>query len=488
MKKNKLYDAFIDRCPLTKKELLDQGFTETELMDMILLTKITTRNDLYIPGNLEDFYQYGMELDDNCDYYHAQKCFKRCLEIDPNFYPALIRLASTMAYKKKYKNLLKYLAPLKDSDNPRYRSDYNFYLYLLSFTLNLSKEHTEYLSKLKKHDFIITGEKNDPKIALQNKMRMYVIGGQFYEALQVFREIKSNAREFSSEISLLENLFIPAKLNLQKRISTLESMIASSDYEGVSALLSKEIVIHYLRSSERYYLDIANDILMMRKTKEPIYQISNAYSDKTHQAIAKKQYEKAYLCNRSFAQDKNIPPQNDYLNMLLEAVLETKHTLMRKKAEDGEGPSFSNLKFFADSLYQGEYRASEDALEVYLESIGKGNYAYLIEAFIEVDIQRKETQFYRPLAILGDIICNSFVLKINRLTDEAERYIKEGRLDTAKLLLDMLIEATKRGHIGAADKTWYSRISHLNLSIASKCALASGTALTIERQSQTNAE
>ena len=80
-----IYQIIINKKPITKIELIKQGFNEFEINQIIeegILKPID--NNEYKLYSLYELYYYGLNLLSKNQAYQANACFKRCYELEPN--------------------------------------------------------------------------------------------------------------------------------------------------------------------------------------------------------------------------------------------------------------------------------------------------------------------------------------------------------------------------------------------------------------------
>jgi len=78
-----LYELIINRQLINRNVLLNSGYSESAIEELLQKGVIKETNGNYSFVDVNGLYEYGESLILNSDYNKANACFRICIEIDP---------------------------------------------------------------------------------------------------------------------------------------------------------------------------------------------------------------------------------------------------------------------------------------------------------------------------------------------------------------------------------------------------------------------
>ncbi|MCI8498459.1 MAG: hypothetical protein HFG33_03570 [Bacilli bacterium] len=97
----------------------------------------------------KSYYEKGKELTMKGESSAAAKAFNRCYQLDPERPDINFRMFYNCIMDGSYKDVLIYFQAMRKTKNGHFLGDCNFYLYLLSFLIELPKEYREEVTKMR---------------------------------------------------------------------------------------------------------------------------------------------------------------------------------------------------------------------------------------------------------------------------------------------------------------------------------------------------
>ena len=154
-----LYESMMKVEFITTKEIKELGFTQHEIAKLVeegILIRV--QRGFYNFGNVDSLYLYGKSLIDSKKREEGLEVFKRCYALDSTNVNVALQLMLNNVKNKEYDEILKYYDVLYNSDNTNIR--YLYYLYLISFIIELPEHYKDIVKDLKPQDLMV--EEIDP--------------------------------------------------------------------------------------------------------------------------------------------------------------------------------------------------------------------------------------------------------------------------------------------------------------------------------------
>lgn len=437
---DKLCELVINGEELTTKKLNENGFSSkniTELIEKGYLIRI--KRGYYNFYEINSLILYGKRLLKNNRYSSALECFETCYGIDPNNKDVNMQLFLCNILIKNYIKALKYLENLY-VNNQLMVVDYNFYIFLLNFVIELPNMYREYAKNLGFDDLMIDyNEKFDNKFFLQNKVRLSVFNQRFILALKQYNEFtKDKTKLEAPEIIIKKILRQLIEIQIISKEKIL-GLIKNKKYEEVKNYLNNLQTRYNLSISDKYIL-ILIDTLLDIKTKKNIF-ISQVFTAKNvFEAIDGKNYKLAL----SFCEEYNT--KNTFENclkiLLLDIEEEINNIKNKKIVKDDIQLAIKEKKISVDDIInnfkKNEVNDAIDLLKNFLESINKSQYIFLVLSLIKISILGKDNTFIKPINLLMLLSKDEFKFDINEYISEFYKCIEKNNLELAKIYMEII--------------------------------------------------
>ncbi len=321
-----IYDLLLTGKELSKKTLKSAKLDSSRVEALQKAGLLLEENGTYTVTEFRTLYIYANSLIKKGDLDRAKAYFELCYRLDVNRTILLPVLENLLL--ERYALALKHLEFLKTAEGTSYTRDYDFYLYVLSFLMELPSDLVKRTKKLDTEDILVQND-NAPHTEMTNRIRTLIFEQKFKKAVSLTNET------FEEEI--------PRELAILRRASSLiaveqddfkESLIYNIERKNitrVAALIQRESTRHKLKKMYIYYLLIARDILDMYMTRV-IPPCTFPKSDNIYELIKTKNYDIALLRNLELAEKRQIPIQKNHLGILLSIAAD-----MMRRIETGDG-------------------------------------------------------------------------------------------------------------------------------------------------------
>ncbi len=456
---NNLYDGIINGNELTTKELNSYGFTSKDLSDLIeQKTLKRIKKGYYSFLKIDDLFYYGKKLISKKEYEKATKCFEKCYELDQTHPGTCFQLFLRSINKKDYKTALKYFDVLLNTDNPYYRADSNFYLYLLSIITNISEKHKDYARYLKLEDIRVDfQDKRYENIPMQNKIRIAVLQRKFSYALKQLNNLISEQKNLTVQDIITRTLLYQAIEVEKLSRNTLLELTKTKQYDKIISYLEDKQQRHNLSLIDSYILKLAKDLLNIQNShiipKTIIFQIENIF-----EAIDGCNYKLALHLNNSYNQKNNINCSENTINLLLSDIIElinqlenpiqqniseeiTKETIVSQPIKDSNATFSDVIGYLIKNDLENAFRILKD----YMVSINKSEYEFLIIDLIKLSLIEKDIAFIKPMTTLTYLSRENFNFDISSYIQDFYITLSQNRFDEARIYLDIISKANKIG-------------------------------------------
>lgn len=474
---NKVYEKVIGGgVVLTTKELNSYGFNSKDLNELINNgTLERLKRGFYIFLKIDDLFYYGNTLIANKEYKKAKQCFLKCLEIDAKYPGANFRLFLMEIQDKNYEKAFEYFEQIYDSDNKFYNVDNNVYLYLLSVIIKLPEKYRNYARNLKLEDLIISKDdkryKDKPE---QNRIRRLIYNKKFWLANRQLKDV-CNEKGKTSVQALLTKELLNQALAVQKNVmKNIIDLMLQEKYQEVLSYYDEMDTRYDIGIANQYIIMIIKDLLSIIKNNT-IPEVLIDSTDKVLDAIKGRNYELALKLNIEYNKTKNIANEKSPLYVALKAInreisklressksitsvqeeiLEVKESpvqiekVMRPYVEnktqavvvESNKPTMTNanIEDIVKYLVIQDLDSAVLAVRLYLNSIDKKQYEFLIINLIKLSLLEKDVAFVKPMATLAQISRDNYEFNISEYISEFYMTVSHNNFLEAKINLDIL--------------------------------------------------
>ena len=354
---------------------------------------------------------------------------------------------------KKYDLILEYIDPFIETENNKYKNDYNLYLLLLSRIIKMPDKYINYVRKLTVEDILIpVKEQKNENIIIENNARTLIMQQKLISASIELKKLTFIPREKNSIIRNLIHDAVEVQNNDKKKILEL---LYDKNYKGIVRYLRNNEKYRNLSKNDKYILLIAEEILKVVETGV-IPEQSNLDTNRLFDAIDGRNYTLALILSEKYSKKNNISFKDNTIYLLLNDLCE-----IISKIEEELRCSSIDVKSIIYNLKNNKYNKAFSILEEYLIYNQKENYKFLIENLIKICIIEKDSSYEEPINILEEIINDNYIFDVSYYIFKYQSAINNNN-DVAVLYLDIINKSSdlvKKTGVIEIDKD----ISNLNI-------------------------
>lgn len=461
-KMSRLYDFLIENKQISIVNLFRCHFSMKEIQEFVS-SGVLSRDNMFMFDfhDAEGIFSYGKEMTYAKNYYKAKRCFEICLKIDPDHPEANKRLFLDCITLRQFDRALKYLTPLEKAPDLKIRRDYNFYLFLLSFLTRLPAKEAGIVAKMQLDDILLY--KNDSSygdINSQNDIRQKVFEQDFYLAMcNVTESYKDQYLETDKTICL--DLIAEARKKKRKMFYELISLLDNEEYHLAAELLKKESASHPLSDSKKMFLLITMAIDYMETTGKAPIPVEAEATDCLG-LIYLKQFDKAHrmIVNRPFQKESSIQDRQLALCLKKAAVLQA--SLLPKRDANLE-----ILTSIQKSIESGLTDSAKGVSHIYLSSIQKDDYCYLIDGLVDL-MYDTNGEASIVMETLAELAAGNFYFDACKCIYEIDCLIGMNCFGRARRYINILKGALSNGHVDIPANEIEDMLGNLNTLLQSK--------------------
>lgn len=437
LKINKLYDEMIKVDEISTKEIKNLDFNGndiSELVDTGIITRV--RRGYYIIGDVSKLYGYGRLLIELKRREDAMLCFEKCFQIDNTNVDVAHQLFINSVKINDCDKAIVYFDVLYQSDPNSKR--YLFYLYLLSFIVDLPDKYKDIVSNITYDD--LKYEEDSPK----NKYQNYIIGLVMNGKLPYAFSKKNNIiyfEDYADRIMLKE-----ATANYAKYKASLEALIRDAKYVDAINLLKKENEVRNLSIYNSYLMYLMEDILSIQETSKVKDVVVVEHTINMFNAINNNNYELALELCIEHNEKINLKNEDNMMFILLSRIVELKKqyvttedvVVLEEVINEEVIPGKEVIPFsdIVSSLVNNDINFN-NVLYDYLDGINLvGYYDFIIKLIELANIDGKG--YTGVLIVLTQIVNGSYVFDSNYYIRLFYESIGSNELDKANIYLDIL--------------------------------------------------
>ncbi len=468
-KLKKVYDVFLSGQSLNLPNLWSMGLRNEDLRLFVQKGYISKTGLANYTLNDPDFiFEYGCILTENKDYYRAKKCFLKCLEMNPFHEGAITRMILDLIALDRYDEILPLLSRLAVSKEDRVRANYNFFLFLLSYAIELPYEYRTIVKNMQIDDILLPNDSQNKETEESNEIRRLAFAQDFYTAVVNFSN-EIEGKYLPAEGAIIIDLLIRARKNKKESFHRLINALRTFNIRIARNLLAKEESVHNLTNSKKMLLLLCNDIISMQETQVPSAPIAGESED-IFRLVCLKQYEKALHNSLIFYQDDLAKPQTEELNRLLASAsrLQRDLTAQSKRMGNTRG-SFDDIKeSILKSLQAEDWPLAFELVRIHLASRGHEKYSYIVENLIRLSYILKSPSVMSPLATMNQIVAGDYRIDSYHYIELIDDCLKENRISEAKIYFETLSRALLEGHTDLPPEELHDIFSSLRCRLKTK--------------------
>ena len=450
---NRLYNLLLENKELTTKNLNEYGFNSKEINLLIeegILRRIKRGYYTFLAD--DKLFSYGEKLLEEKEYKKADKCFEKCYELNSFNYGACTRVFLISIVNRNYELSFRCLESLFALEEPRYRSDANYYMYLLSMITNIPEKYIEYAKNICFEDVIV--EPNDIRyenVELENEIRINSLKRKFVYAIKLSNDLFAQSESFDVLSKISKHLIVKAS-NVQKvSKSKLLVLLKKSRYNDMVTFYEKEQLMHNLSIADNYVLKVLKQIIEIKKTGKIPEKVNSKEINTTLDAIDCNDYELAFELCEKFNEENNINSTESIISILLSDIMDLIYEIsLDKKTKDKEINKLiqkeekleeeENVKFADILSYLLNYELDNafSALSSYMKCINKKEYEFLVVSLIKLGLVKNDAAYMDAMMVLTNITKNNFNFDVSIYVQEFYLSLSQNKFEEAKIYLDII--------------------------------------------------
>lgn len=454
-----IYSLNIETIFENGREKLEKGKIEEALALFDDCYKINSKD------SFERLVQYAYESIKKGMHEIATICFEKCHELEPNNKMIDFQLLIRAVHSDDYDKTFELFDQLYDTNNPYYKIDNNFYLFVMSEFFVIPEKYREYTKSLKLEDILIPeGDSRYSQNDKQNEIRKLIFKRKFNEARKNLEGLEINTPHDSFAKELL-NKAAQAKRDLKKQMCIY---IKQKDYERVKQALTEKLLFITLSRDNIYVLKLINEMENITKSQKPP-KVAPCESQGIFDLIDAKEYQKAKERYETIIKEKDLDGDSIPLLLLLNDICDLINTFDNSKNDAVEASSVSNeLPVVSDSeeikitsgvvstssllmepsiasitiyLLQGKVDESLSSLKELLKSFNLSNYEFLVSDLIQIGVIEKSTA--EALTVLTAIKNNNYYFDLYTYIKLFYEAVEKKNIPVARLYLDIISNSGK---------------------------------------------
>ena len=128
-----LYELIINRQLINRNVLLNSGYSESAIEELLQKGVIKETNGNYSFVDVNGLYEYGESLILNSDYNKANACFRICIEIDPTHRNSYFQRIVSSLKNDDFEMVARYFSNMLKIEGQEFTQDNNLYILLLNY-------------------------------------------------------------------------------------------------------------------------------------------------------------------------------------------------------------------------------------------------------------------------------------------------------------------------------------------------------------------
>lgn len=431
----------------------------------------------------EELYKEGKRLLAEKDFDKAYDYFRKSYKMCPRNYTVCFKLFVQSIRDMNYDEAFNYYEKLCFTNSPYNKNDNNFYLYLLSIITEVPDKYKEYVKRLTIDDIKVSiHDSRYQDASMQNKIRISAMQGKLSYAISLLNQLSNRGDVYSTQLLITKTLLRQAADVERKNKDTLMELIKSKRYKEIVDFLENKKEKQNLNANDKYILRITEQIIEIQYTNK-VPEQTICTSECINEAIEAHNYDLALSICKSYDYKYNINDEDNMVYLLLVDICDliSKMTLNEEqleivdtkeevsKEEVSRKEEDTPLENIIGYLVNNDLDNMFSRLSIYLSSINKEKYEFLIVSLIKISLIEKDMAFTKPILTLIDISKDTYNFDITKYIQQFYITLAQNKLDEAKIYLsiieisqdlvdikisiDDLLQALKNVEVKQEDKT-----------------------------------
>ena len=436
---------------LNDENLKSSGYDELDIKNMLDDNILVKEDNAYRFNDVNGLYQYvyinDLKKSAKANY------FKRCLDIDFAYKPALEALLKLAIDNRDYEQIFGYLDTLMFQANRYEEIDINFYLFLLSFMTKLPNKYHNYLENLSEKDYLLL--LNDPRysdVKKSNDIRQMVLSGKFHLACNEIRKI--NKEQKNNELnSNVTHLIYNVRNYLDSKILKATQKRNYTELENI--LTEKQTNVGLDRK----------EFFLLRLVRKINNIISNNYVYGKYKIAAKSVYEAIDANDFSIAkellkkelEDRGLDINKDALYLLLRDIVILKNDLVYKNRlakKDNYKDIIALIDSVKTSLQNNDKDKAWNLLNSFLINFNCEKYTGFVLEIIDYCRATNNPTLIKPIIAIKSIINSTYEFDMEYFVNIINKSIKRQDLGAGGAAINVIKEACKLNLVSVDSKVY----------------------------------
>lgn len=413
----KIFEAVSDDTTVSTSFLKGLGITPYHIRRLKGLGYLSSKSrGVYGLDTSKTLYLRGIYHQDREEFSLAEDYFKSCYALNPNETNVSFQLFRLAIMRGNYDESFGYFDSMKDSTDAEFRKDARYYMYLLSYIIELPEKYIDAVLRMNIRSVEI------PSVLMV--VRKAVFNQDFDEALKYAHGILGKSQDAVISVGLLKRV-IDVKENKK---ACIERLIQYKEYMQIKLMLENDGKMHVLSSDEKMLLLAINKILKVDMGKELKDESTMSMEEK---CLLNGEFYKVLDIEAEKWEDK----QNSLLVLLLNSYLNPNIQEERKEKQD---TSISNSTKMYIALMDGSTNLALNHLHKYLEEIGQLRYFEFMKGHIKLALIEEDAIFMTPMRLLVKISDGEFKFDLEGYIEKLENAFYKGLYQEATIYLEII--------------------------------------------------
>lgn len=354
MKKDKIElicEMIIKKIPLTKQNLLNNGFTIYEINELLEEHLLFIEENTYKLYSLYELFYYGIKLLSLNEFQKANVCFEICYQLEPNNRDFALQLFLISLKLCNYRVASDKFSVVEKIESEKNATENNLFLYLLSIVTSCPKGYEERLSMIDYDSCLLPENSKEYHKEEINNIRHAVMKNKFEYALELLNgmRIKEPIKLVNQEV--LRELLIQV-LNREYRFyNDILNFAKTKRYHVIMSYISNKHKKRYLNNKDVYIYILASSINQIITTQE-IPEITTFKTKNIYEALKGNNFYLARVINNKTLRKETKSLENKIIKILLDDINQLIYNLKKEQTKINNGKENSNtLEDLAHYLY-----------------------------------------------------------------------------------------------------------------------------------------
>ncbi len=451
--KNRMFDLLIDKDFITAEELAKIGFTKEEIDSLCKDKSLSLcENGDYTLGKVQGLMLYSYSLYKRGNLERYRQAVQACLRFYPDSCTASTLLFSEAIIENDYSKAFEYFEIMNKSPDSNNIKDFNFWLLLLSYVVDVPGEYIDKLSNLRLDDILInTEDRRYSDCDKLNEIRKLVFEGNFDSAIELIGMLEE-AKNDKAYNKITRNLIMLAKENYHVDSNNMEvyyDLVVAEDYAKLIGMLDDVQSKRRFTFSEFCLYTLAKNMTnMMESGRVP--KIKNCDDINFVEAIVKHNYELALQINRCASVRENCS-KDEAVSLMLQRIIDKRDEIKFQRTAKQIG-SNEFAKFYND-LMSNDIDNALEKLHVYLAKMGKSEYYSYIFSLIKLSLVDEDRAYVAPMLALSSIKNDDFYFDVSTYLQDFYFAFATKDYKRAIVYLNILSSSKDIGGVVAIDTT-----------------------------------